>query len=168
MTTSRRRRVVLWPWYLLLALGVGLMLLGRLGEDWGWWNDWGTVFDVVGLVVAFWAAAYSASARALRGVTADLGAIDDRLRTVGILGERTVQTLERIERLLTERLPLRPSSAMPSAGPGHEARSLLSRWVPWWRRRRSPASPAPSASPPSVSGSSDLTPVGGGPSWPQD
>jgi hypothetical protein len=69
--------------------------------------------DVVGVVMAFWAAAYSASARAMRGITADLDDIDARLRTVGDMGERTVETLERTERVLAERLPV-PVSSAPS------------------------------------------------------
>jgi hypothetical protein len=132
------------------------MLLGRLGSAWGWWNAEGAVFDVLGLVAAVWAAAYSASARALRGVTDDIAKIDDRLRTVGDQGERTVEILERIERLLTERLPLQSASPLPAADQGSEARSTLSRWLPWSRQRRTPVSPTPPSPPTSASGSPDL------------
>jgi hypothetical protein len=132
------------------------MLLGRLGSAWGWWNAEGAVFDVLGLVAAVWAAAYSASARALRGVTDDIAKIDDRLRTVGDQGERTVEILERIERPLTERLPLQSASPLPAADQGSEARSTLSRWLPWSRQRRTPVSPTPPSPPTSASGSPDL------------
>jgi hypothetical protein len=52
--------------------------------------------------------------------------------------------------------PPQPASPVPSADQGPEARSTLSRWLPWSRQRRTPASPTLPSPPTSASGSPDL------------
>jgi hypothetical protein len=80
--------------------GLGLLLLAAIGEALGWWRDLGLILGGVGLVATFWFGIDTASESTVTRLIEPIARIDDRLETIGIV-------LERIERLLTERLPPR-------------------------------------------------------------
>lgn len=99
MREPRRRRRVPWQlWYVLSALGFGLALLAQLGKEWGWWNDWEAVLSVAGLLLGILTAVTGASDRTVTRLEVPLERIADDMATVRVV-------LERLERLLTERLP---------------------------------------------------------------
>jgi hypothetical protein len=90
----------IWPWYLLAAVGFALALLGQLGKEWGWWNDIEAIATWAGLALGVYGAATAASERTVRRLEVPLERLADDLATIKLV-------LERIERLLTERLPPR-------------------------------------------------------------
>lgn len=108
MTRPQRRRVVVWPWYLVLWTGLALIVLAQLGHDLGWWRDWGDWVNVLGLVLAGSALPYTASASAVRQLGDRLDGIDDRLATIDtVLEHQILPTLQAILRVLEDRLPPR-------------------------------------------------------------
>lgn len=95
MKTTHHR---IWPWYLLAAAGFALALLGQLGKEWGWWNDWEAIASWVGLGVGVYGAATAASARTVARLEIPLERMADDMDTIKVV-------VQRIERLLIERLP---------------------------------------------------------------
>jgi hypothetical protein len=80
-----------------MLIGMGLMLLAALGEALGWWRDWGIVLGALGVIATLWFGFSGPDAVLARLEETSERQADD-LATVKVV-------LERIERLLTERLP---------------------------------------------------------------
>jgi hypothetical protein len=101
---ERRRRIPWQVWYLLSALGFGLVLLAQLGREWGWWNDWEVVLTVAGFLLAVLTAVTGASDRTVVELGERLEPIRDDIGTIKTVLERD---LPAILRVLEERLPPR-------------------------------------------------------------
>ena len=69
------------------------MLLGRLGESLGWWNDVGDWLNAIGLILGIWAIAVSVSERTVADLHSDLREVADKVGTTNAILARIEERL---------------------------------------------------------------------------
>ena len=90
-----------------MLAGATLVIVAALGEWLGWWRDLGVGLGLIGLLATFLFGVGSASEETVLRLDPPLERMSDDMATVRVVLERSAGALERIERLLGERLPLR-------------------------------------------------------------
>ena len=94
----RRPHVPYQVWFGLMWASAGLLVLAALGEYLGWWRDLGLFLALVSLGATVVFGFTAATARTVAQVGEEIADLGDKVNTGNVI-------LERIERLLADRLP---------------------------------------------------------------
>jgi hypothetical protein len=98
----RARKAKYWNiWWTVSVIFMSLGILAGILEILGVFGDVGLVLTILGIGIGLYPAVTAATGSWLAFVREDIANFGEKLDTIGVV-------LERIERVLTERLPTRP------------------------------------------------------------